>query len=178
MLSQGKRQGLVLLLVGGIFLFNDIYHIPNMNIWTLWPLILVAVGISILLKRKGWEQTRRTYDFNEDYIDETSIFSGSEKVIQSQNFKGGRITCIFGGSEINLTQTKLSEGENVLDVFCLFGGNALIVPSDWKVILDGFMIFGGYSDKRKIMVNQDHDPKKTLRIKGFVMFGGGEIKSA
>jgi hypothetical protein len=53
----------------------------------------------------------------------------------------------------------------------------LIVPAGWNVKIDVFSIFGGVSDKRFIGSDTVRDNTRTLLLKGFVMFGGGEIKS-
>ena len=182
---QHKTTGIILVAIGGFFLINK-FHLFEFNTLTLfWPIILIAVGITILLKYNR----RPTIDFPEDdgpsgpsatngidTIDEVSIFSGSEKTITSKNFRGGRITSIFGGSELNLTHAQLSQGYNVLDMFCMFGGSTFIVPSDWDVNVDVTAIFGGFSDKRYKSKDLASDNTKRLNIKGIVIFGGGEIK--
>jgi hypothetical protein len=38
-------------------------------------------------------------------------------------------------------------------------------------------IFGGFGDKRRKDPNMVYDDKKLLVVKGFVLFGGGEIKN-
>ncbi|MFT7034136.1 MAG: putative membrane protein [Cyclobacteriaceae bacterium] len=177
MLATGRRAGLVFLLIGGISLLPQIFYWPQIHLRDWWPLILIAIGISIFLKRRNVDFPKRHGKIDDDYIDEVSIFGGTEKSISSQNFKGGKVTSVFGGSEISFLSTKLSNEENVIDVFCLFGGSSFIVPSDWTVVMDSFIIFGGFSDKRPLTSNANVDPSKVLRIKGFVMFGGGEIKS-
>ena len=95
----------------------------------------------------------------------------------SDNFKGGRLTSIFGGSEINLTNCKLAEGKNVIDVFMVFGGNVLIVPPDWSIKIEVVSIFGGFSDKRHNFTDESKKENKELYIKGMAIFGGGEIKN-
>ena len=58
----------------------------------------------------------------------------------------------------------------------MFGGTDFIVPADWTVKLETSSIFGGFSDKRKPVVNVVNDPDKILTVKGLVLFGGGEVK--
>ena len=114
---------------------------------------------------------------NKDVIDDIAIFGGGHKVIQSDNFKGGNITAIFGGSEIDLTQCKLAEGENVIDVVVIFGGTEIIVPRDWNVRTNVTPLFGGFSNKGRRDASQPLDTTRSLVIKGLALFGGGEIKS-
>jgi hypothetical protein len=80
---------------------------------------------------------------------------------------------IFGGSKIDLTQSKLGEGAD-MEVTNIFGGSNLIVPPEWNVSLKTSNVFGGFSDKRpKVEKTSQH----TLTIRGLCLFGGGEIKS-
>lgn len=165
-----------------------------------WYLILIVVGLSLLLRKRGgaeksWDrwQYRRSgihknsmdaptadENFSEstenDYIDEVAIFGGGEKIITSNNFKGGKVTAIFGGSDIILTHSKLAPGVNEIEVFAMFGGWTLHVPPSWQVKSEVVAIFGGMSDKRYLGGDIVRDNSRQLIIKGFVMFGGGEIK--
>ncbi len=186
---QHKTSGIILIAIGGVFLVNK-FHFFDFNAWALfWPVILIIVGVAILLKHNRRPHFEKfgpsdtdgpdgTYTNNKnDIIDEVSVFSGSEKTITSKNFRGGKITSIFGGSEINLMQAGLSTGNNTIDMFCMFGGTTLIVPSDWEINVDVTAIFGGYTDKRYKNKSLTPDNTKCLNITGLVLFGGGEIKS-
>jgi predicted membrane protein len=118
-------------------------------------------------------------DIEESYsqfIDEFNVFSGSEKKISMKNFKGGKITSIFGGSEIDLLDAELSSETNVIELFYLFGGSSIKVPNDWVVINKVTAILGGFADKRNVSTPKEPVPNKTLILRGFVMFGGGEIE--
>ena len=112
---------------------------------------------------------------SEDYIDSTSIFGGIKKNIISKNFKGGDITNIMGGSEIDLTQADIN-GVVTIDLTQVFGGTKLIVPSNWQVKAQMAAIFGGVEDKRSIQ-NAALDPNKILILDGTSIFGGIEIRS-
>ncbi len=166
--SKSKTVGSVLVGVGLFNLFPD-----------MWPLILVLFGIYLITRGNEFNRFRKksVKESDENYIDEVSIFGGGSKIISSPNFKGGRITAVFGGSELTFINSKLAEGENVLDIFALFGGSSLIVPKDWNVILKVTPIFGGFADKRFKDPNEVFDPEKVLIIKGLVIFGGGELKN-
>lgn len=114
---------------------------------------------------------------NKDVIDDVAIFGGGSKIIFSDNFQGGNITAIFGGSEINLINCKLAEGENVLDVLMVFGGSTIIVPKEWNVVINVTSILGGFSNKSVRNPNLIVDQSRTLIIKGLTLFGGGEVKT-
>jgi hypothetical protein len=97
-------------------------------------------------------------------------------VVTSQNFKGGRVTAIFGGSKIDLRSANLAKGRNVLDIFAIFGGTKLLVPTGWDIKIEVSSVFGGFSDKRRPRPDDVRDPSKELVIKGVTIFGGGDIE--
>lgn len=181
MLVTGRKEGFLFLGIGGFFLLPEVFeflNLPRFRIRDWWPVVLIIIGISIVLRRRD-SRDKRNGEIDDDYLDDTSIFGGSEKSFTSQNFKGGKVTAIFGGSQIDFSAAKLSEEQDVvLDVFVMFGGNEFRIPNDWTVINDSFVIFGGFSDNRPQSAVSQSDPKKVLRIKGFVMFGGAEVKGA
>ncbi|MFP4470376.1 MAG: LiaF transmembrane domain-containing protein [Bacteroidales bacterium] len=181
--AQHKTTGIILLLIGGFFLLGKFYDI-HVNFWQVfWPTLLIVIGVSILVahnkKPKPNPETGELppMEKDADIIDEVSVFSGSERTITSKNFRGGKITNVFGGSEINMVHSELSAGRNEIEVFYIFGGSSIIVPPDWDVQVDVTAIFGGFSDKRHKVRPVESDNTKRIFIKGLVIFGGGEIKS-
>lgn len=185
---QHKVSGYILVGIGGFFMLDKLFYL-NVGFWQVaWPLVLIGIGIAILLNYRknqgqgyGFSDKGGThndgYGDDVDYLDEVTIFSGTEKTITSRNFRGGRITSIFGGSEINLTQAELSADKNTIEVLSIFGGSTLIVPADWDIKVNVTAVFGGFSDKRYKRTNVEKDYSKVLRVQGVVLFGGGEIKS-
>jgi len=173
--------GILLVLIGGLFLFADIYNYSVGSIFRdYWPILLIILGFVILFKHKGTSYHRKHFSSGEgmktDYIDIMAIFSGSRRVINSDNFKGGKSTAIFGGPEIDLRECKLAAGEQVLDIVAIFGGTEIYVPKDWQVIVKVVSIFGGFEDKRYRDPSTVLQEDRVLVIKGFVLFGGGDIK--
>jgi predicted membrane protein len=176
--KNDKTTGFVLMGVGGLFLLPIIFDWGFHWKGIFWPVILIVVGIFIIRKRSECMPNSKERSGNESsYIDELNVFGGGEKVINTNNFKGGKVTCVFGGTELNLTNANLAEGTNVIDVFTMFGGCVLIVPSDWEVKVEVSAILGGVADKRIPTTNYIVEPKKELIIKGIVALGGCEIKS-
>ena len=126
----------------------------------------------------SFSRTNPDGTFDTDYIDDVSIFGGGIKRYSTQNLKGGNVTAIFGGSEIDLTTSQMAADGTVVDVFTMFGGTKFIIPSNWKVKSEAVALFGGFSDKRihKQQPEEGAD-EKVLLIKGLVLFGGVEIKN-
>jgi predicted membrane protein len=180
--SRRKGLGIVLITIGTLWMLSRLF--PFINFWDyFWGVILFLLGIHILLRpHRRWRID--SYDIfgrtdriiNNDKIDDVSIFSGCNKVLSSNNFQGGNIVSIFGGSKIDLTNCKLAPGDNVIDVLIIFGGTEIIVPKDWTIVVDVFPIFGGFSNKTMRDTSQVYDQSKKLILKGVVIFGGGELK--
>ncbi len=191
----------ILIIIGSVFLVRDIF--PDLAIRRyIWPAALIAVGAFLILKPKrsrdwscgdyqkkkqptsnsGIEEATvvdETYehqqDFQEDFVDSTSIFGGAKKNIISKNFKGGDLVNIFGGTELDLTRADF-KGTAVIEITTIFGGTKLVVPSNWTIKSEAVTIFGGLEDKRNTQ-NLSDNAEKILLLKGTVIFGGIEIKS-
>ena len=192
--SKNNLVGYIFVFIGGYNILTDFFHIPlGRFAGDFWPILLIIFGFYILLKNKEGNKStninskpkfdvgdfdKTTYNSTEqDFIDEFVIFSGSEKRILSNNFRGGKITTLFGGTDIDLRQTTLAEGTNTLEIITIFGGIDLYLPKDWNVIINVTPIFGGFDDERILRFDQNKDSKKTLILKGVVIFGGGDLKS-
>lgn len=175
--STEKTAGIIVMSVGGFFmiplLFRETFHMYDM----FWPSIFIIIGvIFIVTKRRGWNAVSKGM-IGDDYIDYVNVFSGGERQIVSQNFKGGKISAVFGGIELDLTKAKLAPGRNDLEIACVFGGATIIVPDNWFVTIEVTPILGGFSDTRKISPGRTVESTSQLVIKGAVVFGGGEVKS-
>jgi predicted membrane protein len=109
-----------------------------------------------------------------DYLDSTAIFSGLHRKIVSKNFKGGDVTSIMGGTEIDLTQADFT-GTIVLDVTQVMGGTKIIVPGHWEVRSEVTAVFAGFEDKRQQPAVTN--PDKILIIQGTSIMGGIELRN-
>jgi predicted membrane protein len=168
-------QGLILITLGVFF------WLARLNLfifqWDLFlPGLVILIGISLIAGRRFKNREESSDDSSkQDFIDDFAILGGRERTIDSQSFRGGKVTAMFGGSQIDFRNADLAPGEHVIDVFIMFGGSSLIIPPDWTVRVEVFSLLGGFSDKRYSTLKVIPNPEKTLVIKGFVMFGGGEI---
>jgi len=175
--SDKKSSGIIVMAVGGFFLIPHIFR-ETFDINMFWPSIFIIIGvIFIFSRRKGWNSVSTAPQVGDDYIDYIHIFSGGERQIVSDNFRGGKVTAVFGGSEIDLTRATLAPGVSELEIACVFGGTTIIVPDDWNVKIEVVPVLGGFGDQRKLIPGRSIDTSKQLIIKGAVVFGGGEVKS-
>ena len=175
--SGGKTSGIIVMAVGAFFLIPNIFR-ETFDINMFWPSIFIIIGVVFIFsKRKGWNSVSTAPQTGDDYIDYVHIFSGGERQIVSDNFRGGKVTAVFGGSEIDLTKAKLAPGVSELEIACVFGGTTIIVPDDWNVKIEVVPVLGGFGDSRKLNPGRIIDTTRQLVIKGAVVFGGGEVKS-
>lgn len=179
--TEKKFLGGILSGLGALFLIPRIFPQVDYDGSIIIPLFFIILGVYIILKKRKVDTsegfTTETSKLNRDKIDDVSIFGGGTKIISSNNFQGGNITAIFGGSEINLINCQLAEGDNVLDVLCVFGGTTIILPKEWDVVINVTSILGGFSNKAIRNPSVVIDQSRTLHIKGLAMFGGGEVKT-
>ena len=177
---NNKSLGIVLLMIGSVFLALDrldfVWDLHNL----FWPVVLLGLGLLILFRSgesrlRGGNSELSDSVAGDDYLDDVSIFGGGNKIITSQNFRGGKITSIFGGSKIDMRNAKMAPGIHTLDVISIFGGSKIVVPRDWEVKTEVVSILGGFSDKRIPDPHIVREPGKLLQIKGVAIFGGGEI---
>jgi predicted membrane protein len=189
--SDKKVLGAIITVIGGLLLIGHL--VPGLYIgWgVILSLAIIGLGIHIILRNRnryfGTAKTAETGEvnfervkdasLNKDMLDDIAVFGGGTKIINSDNFSGGNITAIFGGSEIDLTNCRLAEGENVIDMLALFGGVEITVPRDWNVVITVTPVLGGFSNKIRRDPTIPIDRSRTLIIKGLALFGGGEIKS-
>jgi len=186
---------LIMVLIGSYYTIDDITGLDFDASKYALGIGLVILGGYLVLKPKGDFLNRRKNRFNntfntgndnlntgqtknstsQDFVEATAVFGASNQVVYSKNFRGGDITVVFGGADINLTQADFTENP-VFDITAVFGGVKLIVPPNWIIKTNGTPIFGSIEDKRGHLM-QTGEMQKTLIIDGTVLFGGIEIKS-
>ena len=112
----------------------------------------------------------------EDHINANAIFSGIKKTILSKNFKGGRISNVFGSTELDFTHADLT-GTAVLDISQAFGETTITVPGDWRIETEVSQLFAVVDDYRNDVYNTKRSDK-VLVIKGGSFFGSIEVHNS
>jgi len=171
---QKKHIGYILITIGVFFMLPDFFGFPVSFRRNFWPVIFVVIGGIILFRRN---KLRGSNFENDNQLDEVAIFGGGKRKIMTQDFRGGSVISIFGGAEIDLTESTLADGNNAIEMLSIFGGTKLIVPVEWNVKIEVVSIFAGFNDKRSDRPDYRYDQQKVLYIRGFVLFAGGEIRS-
>ncbi|MDE1192412.1 MAG: LiaF-related protein [Arachidicoccus sp.] len=209
----GARHGfrynfgwLIPLFFGIYFLLKDRHLILDKWDAYIFPVLLIAFGILLLIKRRHcrshiydrndmrfYNRMKRKQEYwqahngrfrdrhaefkdnsNENFVDINTLFGKAEKTMFTKNFKGGSISCSFGGGELNLSQADI-EDTAVLNIAVTFGGLEITVPANWTIQNELTVLMGGIEDKRRI--SSQSVPPKILILKGNVFCGGVELKN-
>jgi len=190
-------SGLIIGGIGTVFLLRNLGYIYG-NIWQyIWPGILIAVGLSILVKHlegrdpslnpgppppgpgnpfpPGSGFTSRTSGAN--YLHAECVFSGTRQKLDTQDFLGGKVTTVFGGAEIDLRSANTKREEISIKAEAVFGGIELWVPAHWQTIVRGTGVFGGFEDKTFPAAPGASGKAPRLVVTGAAVFGGVVVKN-
>jgi predicted membrane protein len=166
---------ILLISLGLLWLLNNLGILE----WSvLWPFLLILIGVWFLFK-KTIHLPFRGKNTSQDEINLFALFGGSETKVESQKFRGGNATAVFGGIDVDLREAGLAEGDSPqaeIDVTAIFGGAEIRVPENWSVIIRGTPILGGIEDARKGSSPKSSENPPTLLVRAFVMFGGIEVR--
>jgi predicted membrane protein len=171
--TAGRIFGGAVAVIGALMVLNraGVLHI---SIGSLWPLILVAIGLSFVLRSGRRKHVAEEITGDSDSVRGSAILGGIEQSNSSKRFSGGSVSAILGGHDLDLREADMPEhSEAVLDVFAFMGGVEIKVPREWTVVVDASAFLGGFENK----TSPSQHGLKTLRISGSAVMGGVEIKS-
>lgn len=161
----------------GIFYFD----------WRIfWPAVLIGLGILMLIRttqrHEPWAAAR-TDGVNPPppspgTLNLWAMFSGGEKRITAQDFRGGEVSAMFGGFEIDLRGAALAEAQATIDVNAMFGGVDIQIPETWIAEVKGTALFGGFTDETIPPATPAGAPAPPrLIVTGYAMFGGVTVSN-
>jgi predicted membrane protein len=143
---------------------------------TLWPLVMIALGGLVLFRSLGPGRVARPGLADgagtDNVVDVVAVLGGFERRVTTSDFRGGEITAILGGCELDLREASIVK-EAVINVFAIWGGINIKVPPDWTVVLNGTPLMGGFSEKTVA----PPDASKRLVITGYAIMGGVEVRN-
>lgn len=171
---KGNIGGVILIGIGIALILRNLGYL-YFDMRAFWPLVLIFIGGAVVYKsivRRRDPTLMTVKDGSDNIVDVTAILGGFERRITTPNFRGGDITAVMGGCELDLRGSSI-EGEAVINVFAAMGGISLKVPTDWSVVLHGTPIMGGFDEKTIAPQN----PTKRLIIKGYALMGGVEVRN-
>jgi hypothetical protein len=167
----GVMGALVILAAGGWMLAQQLGLI-DADLFDLWPLLLVFFGGSMVWRGMRGPRRRDGLDSNAT-ISGLAVLAGIQRGNNSRTFRGGDLTAVMGGCEIDLRQAAI-DGEAVIDVFAMWGGIEIRVPEDWTVVGRVVPVLGGFDDKTRPPQGAG---AHRLVLRGFAIMGGIEVKN-
>jgi predicted membrane protein len=143
-----------------------------------WPVLLIGGGVLIIVSGAFGRKPGRgiaPVEFqstSESAIDAGALLSGIKMSNATADFRGGKVSAILGGVEIDLRNASIN-GTATLSVFAMMGGIEIKVPNDWAVVSNCVPILGGVDDKSVPPVSA----AKKLVLTGYVVMGAIEVRN-
>jgi hypothetical protein len=168
--------GLCLVGLGVVLILHNVGVLDAAEALRLWPVALIVLGGVMLYSTVRGGDMRRSgvsvgavvwvvilgmilsYAFDrrssasplpEGHVNVFAVMSGDRQPLAPGQFRGGRMTTVMGGAQLDLRQSTLAPGETaVVDVFTAMGGGVIRVPQDWRVEIEATAVAGGIKDDR------------------------------
>ena len=184
---SGYFWGGIVALIGALLLL-DTLDIINFNLAIIWPLILIAFGVSVLLRALEHNRYRSGLPLSSSpgvglplssspVVGTHAFFSESRSGSDTQDFQGGEATAVFGAARFDLRNASMTVDEARIDVNVVFGEVEVRIPETWNVINRAGVLFAGVNDRS---IHPKLDPNvKTPRvvITGSVLFGAITLRN-
>jgi predicted membrane protein len=162
--SGGSFWGMFLILLGAIFLLDNM-NVFTFDVWDIfWPLVIILIGVRFITKRRhrieinvdvnapkpaadtasagAVNAKAKVVGSSSDYVNDSMVGGDLDHYIQSKSFRGGTLSNVFGEIEIDLSAAELADGEQLLSLSTVFGNVKIIVPAGMDYLLEGTTVFG------------------------------------
>jgi hypothetical protein len=170
--GPGAAGGILFAAVGAWLLLDDL-ALVHLDLRDVWPALLVIGGGYLVWQAMARPGPGAVADDTRALVSAVAVLSGVTRGSNSPAFRGGDLTAVMGGCEIDLRQAAI-DGEAVIEVFALWGGIEIRVPDDWTVESRIVALLGGVDDKTR----PPHGAgRHHLVLRGLVVMAGLEVKN-
>ncbi len=144
----------------------------------LLVVVLKVVGLAALaLSAVRYKQTAPPPPQPDaDEIDLVVVMDGARFASAAPAFRGGRVTCWYAGTDVDLRNATLDPAGARLEVRTAFGGTRIVVAPGVPVHAHAPAIFGGTSNVTGAAEPSAGAP--ALEIRGFTVLGGLQVIAA
>jgi Domain of unknown function (DUF5668) len=194
--SGRSLPGYALMIAGFLLLLNSL-GLARVRFWELfWPMMIVLIGARLIMHTPGqWlprHRLRATVDGSTDsaaastaadgMVSMFSVLGSDQRASNDQVFRGGEVTSILSGTQLDLRQAVIAPGgEAAINIFIMLGGHEVWVPPGWTVVIEVMPVLGGVEDKRLPSALAPTAATGTvaprLVLRGIVVLGGLTIKN-
>lgn len=169
----GRVPGLILTFIGAAMLASKAGWL-RVNVFDLWPLLLIAVGIGMVMRALGLRGSADATLAESTAEGEIwAVLSNQKLENSSKSFSGARITAVMGGCELDLTGADIPGGSAVVEVFAMWSGIEITVPDGWDIIGDVVPVMAGFEVVSSAAATT---PRRQLVIRGTAVMAGIEVK--
>jgi predicted membrane protein len=141
--EDGQRAaGMAFLLLGGLFLLTSILASGSS-----WSLLMVAFGVFLLRQGVEGPRVEAVAVSNSPYLEDMALIGYLKRSHYSVDFRGGSVTAVMGGVELDLRKAALTSGTAYLDVVAFWGGIEIKVPTGWTVDARVVPVMGAFENK-------------------------------
>ncbi len=175
-MDRQRAFGGFLTIVGGLLLLGELDFV-HVSFTIVWPLLFIFMGIMLTMRalRASGDGSGAASD-TDDYVRSFAVMAGVKRRNASQSFRGGDLSAVMGGIELDLDEARPEGGRAVLDVFVVWGGIEIGVPENWRVELEATPIMAGVETSARLAPGVE--PVGTLVVRGFALMGGVEVKNS
>lgn len=144
-----------------------------------WPLLMILAGAFLswqAVTRPSMSSSAPTHPLatsGSSVLSELALTGGVKKNVRVPDFRGGYITVVMGGVELDLRQYAMGASPAYLDVVALLGGIELKIPPEWTVEGGILPFMGGFENKSQALVDSNTAPRLVLR--GYAVMGGVSV---
>lgn len=158
----------------GAFGLLHLAGLVRATVFDLWPLILIGIGASLIGRAWRGGAGARVPGDSGSRLNAFAFLAATERKVVDQEFRAGDVGAVMGGATVDFRPARLAENRAVLDVFAMWGGIELIVPTGWRVVGEVTPLLGAFVDSSA----PPTDPAApTLVVRGLVMMGGVEVRN-
>jgi len=120
-----------------------------------------------------WQQKAPVYT-DEDSFERGAALAGLKLSVQSQRFRGGHLTAVMSGVQLDLRDATLSPEGATISVQSALSGIDILVPPSWDVVCNVDSVWGGVNGTRVPDRPAFGGPR--LTVKGMVVAGGLRVR--
>ncbi len=182
--TWGGRVWGAVIAFAGVWILGENLGYVSASVWSLSPLLLVALGASIIWRACCGPAARVEAAVvgssaalparDKRFIRGTVVMGAFESGSDAVDFRGGDLVAIMAGFKIDLRRASIAGPEAVIDVQVVMGGVELRIPDTWAIESRVVPVLGAVNNRARTASGES---AQRLVLRGNVFMGEVEIKN-
>jgi predicted membrane protein len=169
-----NRVGPVAWMIAGAFLLANNVLDYDFDLGDLIPFAIALFGAKLVWDALARRSARTTLANDDSTVNAFAMMAGVHWQSTSRAFRGGAVSALMGGVEIDLRNVQIQPGDEVIiDALAIMGGVEIFVPVGWKIVASVLPFMGGFEDKTA----PGSDTGSTLQVHGTAFMGAIVVKN-